>query len=349
MRNANSTAFEFLINQLTFNSNLNVKKGIRYIETNDLEKEWLKELKIGSIFQPLPDVKGINISFKDENYLAIINVNTTNSNLDAEVISEESINAGILTVLISEKLIDLDSKTELLDFYNEIMFQHIDKDYKGHDFNDLVRYLKPINFYHIPENSVLNKQGLKRSLCYLYSKNPDRLINKFNTEILATYSELSLMGSNNISFALVLSSLLSTSFKHTFLELYRLVERIFPISYLKDFHEVTKSELSFMEFSSKLENITSWRPKEDEALTKIFDLTNDSTKLYFEAFFNTSQELQGQEQPKFFYKLRNSIVHFRTAHNNIELNDNQWNMLINATLYLLDEHYSRNHRFLKLK
>ena len=229
------------------------------------------------------------------------------------------------------------------------MFQHLDQDYDGHDFNDLVRYLQPINFFQLSINSVLIQQDLKRILCYIYSKNPNRLINKFEENVLSTYSELSLIGSNNISFGLVLSSLLSNSFKHTFLELYRLVERIFPVSYLKDFHEVSKSELSFPEFSSNLENITSWRPKEDEALNKIFESTKNSTKFYFNEFFSSSSELQGIQQYKFFYKLRNSIVHFRTTHDNIELTDSQWNKLIHATIYLLDEHYSKYHKILEFK
>jgi len=349
MKDANSSAFEFLIDQLTENSKFTVKKGTRYIKTEDFEKKWLKELKIPSVFQPLPDVKGIEIEFEEKKFLVLINANASNRSLDKDVISEESLNAGILTVLLSEKLVELDTKIEFLDFFNEIMFQHLDPDYDGHDFNDLVRYVQPINFYSLPENSVLNSQGLKRILSYLYAQNPDRLINKFDKNVLSTYAELSLIGSNNISFELVLSSLLSTSFKHTFLELYRLVERIFPVSYLKEFHEVSKSNLSFIEFSSNLENITSWRPKEDEALNKIFESTEASTKLYFDSFFNSLSEFQAQQQYKFFYKLRNSIVHFRTTHDSIDLTDSQWNKLIHATLYLLDEHYSKYHKILEIK
>lgn len=349
MRGENIKAFDFLIEQLTNNSSLTVKRGVRYIQTDEKDKEWLKELKLTSEFQLLPDVRCVEISFQEDSYLILINANISASSLDSDVMNEESLNAGILTVLLSEKLIELDSKVMLLDFYNEIMFQHLDPSYKGHDFRDILRYLMPINFYSFPKKSVLNKQELKRALCYIYSKNSDRLINKFDNHVLDTFSELSLIGSNNLSFELVLSSLLSTSFKHTFLELYRLVERLFPVSYLKDFHEVTKSELSFIEFSSNLESITNWRPKEDEALNKIFESTENSTKAYFETFFNSSTELQGIQQYKFFYKLRNSIVHFRTSHNNIELTESQWNKLIHATLYLLDEHYSKTHKILEVK
>lgn len=345
MRTANENAFGFLVEQLTSISSLTVKIGVRYIQTNEEEKKWLQELKITSIFQPLPDIKCVEITFQDNLYLALINANTSDSDLDIEIIEEEYLNAGVLTVLISEKLINFDSKVELLGFYNEIMFQHEDPFYEGHDFNDLLKYLQPINFYSFPKNSVLNKQELKRVLCYIYSRNTNRLINKFNTNVLNTYSELALMGSNNLSFGLVLSSLLSTSFKHTFLELYRLVERIFPLGYLKEFHQLTKSELSFIEFSSNLENITSWRPKEDEALSKIFDSTENSTKSYFDSFFDSLDNSQVSHY-KYFYKLRNSIVHFRTSHNNIELTENQWNKLIHATLFLVDEHYSKNHNIL---
>lgn len=349
MKDANTAAFEFLIDELTEYSNLTVNKGTRYIKTDDFEKKWLKELKIKSVFQPMPDVKAIQIDFEENKFLILINANASNRSLDKEVILEDSLNAGILTVLLSEKLVELDSKINFLDFFNEVMFQHLDPEYKGHDFNDLVRYIQPINFYRLPENSVLKSQGLKRILSYIYANNPDRLINKFDKSVLSTYTDISLIGSDNISFGLVLSSLLSTSFKHTFLELYRLLERIFPVSYLKDFHEISKSNLSFIEFSSKLESITSWRPKEDEALSKIFELTEASTRLYFDTFFKSSSMLQNQVQYKFFYKLRNSIVHFRTFHDSIDLTDSQWNKLIHATLYLLDEHYIKYHKILEIK
>ena len=39
MKDANTRAFEFLIDQLTKNSNFSVKKGTRYIKTKDFEKE----------------------------------------------------------------------------------------------------------------------------------------------------------------------------------------------------------------------------------------------------------------------------------------------------------------------
>ena len=94
--------------------------------------------------------------------------------------------------------------------------------------------------------------------------------------------------------------------------------------------------------SAELENITSWRPKEDEALRKIFSLTKASTINYFQTFFDSSTTLADKENYIYFYKLRNSIVHFRASHEEYELTEKQWNMLLLATLYLLDEHYTLN-------
>lgn len=348
MKDANKKAFKFLSDQLTDRLNLNIPEGVRYFYSDDSEKEWLKYLKIDQVFLPLPEVRCISITHLDQKYLALVNADISSSFLDPDVISPESLNSGIISALLSEELVHIDSKTEMLNFYNEVMFQHLDLAYNGHDFADILRHLQPINFFSFPESSVLYNQDIKRILSYIYSKNSNTLINKFNDSLLDTYSELALIGSNNISFGLVISSLLATSFKHSFLELYRLVERLFPISYLKDYHLTTKSELSFIDFSTQLENATGWRPKEDEALNKIFDSTERSTMMYFDVFFNSCPEFQSSKRSKFFYQLRNSIVHFRNAHNNIELNENQWNKLLHATLFLIDEHYSRHENVLKI-
>ena len=115
---------------------------------------------------------------------------------------------------------------------------------------------------------------------------------------------------------------------------------------MEEFYRKSNSDLSFIEFSYNLENATSWRPKEDQALYKLFELTTESTKLYLDTFFDNSLEYRGASQYNFFYKLRNSIVHFRAIHNKISLTIREWNDLIHATLHLLDEHYSRNDKIL---
>jgi len=343
----NTKAFSNLIEELSLRSSFLVTAGGRYIKTNDIEKRWLKEAKIIDEIQILPKVKSELIEFEKGYYITVNGLLLDNNSIDLDVLEPLKSNAGLLTFLISESRITLEDSINELDFYDKILFQHKDSLYKGHDFEELNEYLQPSLLYKIPENSVFQKVSLKRILCYLLSLNKKQLILRFDNNVLSTISELSLVGSSNISFGLLMGCLLSTTYKHAFLEVYKLIERLFPISYLKDFHDVVSTQLSFLEFTSQLENITSWRPREEDAIEKIFGSTKETTKDYFLDFFKSAPELPSVVDHKYFYKIRNSIVHFRANHKEFILSDLQWNLLILATLHLIDEQYSFHQKILQ--
>lgn len=336
----NTKAFSNLIEEFSLRSSYVITSGKRYIKTTDIERRWLKEAIIIEEIQILPKVKSELIEFEKEYYINVNGLLLDNNNIDLDILEPLKSNAGLLTLLISKSRITLEDNINELDFYDKILFQHQDSLYQGHDSEELNEYLQPYLLYKIPENSVLQEVSIKRILCYLLSLNKNQLILRFNDNVLSTISELSLMGSSNISFGLLIGCLLSTTYKQAFLEVYKLIERLFPISYLKDFHDIVSTQLSFIEFSRQLENITSWRPREEDAIEKIFASTKETTRDYFLDFFKSSPELPSFVDHKYFYKIRNSIVHFRANHEEFVLSDLQWNLLILATLYLIDEQYS---------
>jgi hypothetical protein len=101
-----------------------------------------------------------------------------------------------------------------------------------------------------------------------------------------------------------------------------------------------------VQFTSSLEGLTGWRPKEDEAVEKMFSKNTPSTKAQFNNFISTLSVAPPPNDYKYFYNLRNSIVHFRANHQEFILSNQQWNLLILATLSLLDEQYSMNNEIL---
>jgi hypothetical protein len=200
--------------------------------------------------------------------------------------------------------------------------------------------LENIHLFEVPEYSIVKSNWTSRIACYIYSNNSSQLILDFDKNVTEFISELSLIGSDNISYKIVLGCLFSNTYKHAFLELYRLVERLFPISYLMDFYNIAATKLNFLDFVSHLENITKWRPREDEAIEKIFSNSKPNTRHYFQTFHNSLSSIKDQNDYTFFYDLRNSIVHFRANHMELELTRCQWNLLLTATLFLVDEQYS---------
>lgn len=346
MIQVNTRAFQNLNNQLNEEANLSVTLGKTYFKTSLQEQSWLKETELIDTLQILPNLKAVFLLFDGNKFLCCIGTKFTSSGFDESVLDDFDLNAGIITLLIAEEILKINRNANFLEFYNDIMFQHKDIAYKGHDYQELMPFLEPIQLYILPQNSVLINENINRVFVYIFSNNPKSLILQFETNVTNTVSDLALIGSNKISYSLLISSLLSTNYKHAFLELYRLVERLFPINYLKEFHLVVNTKLSFLQFAAELENITSWRPKEDEALNKIFLSTKGSTLRYFRDFLNSSVALSTQNDSTCFYKLRNSIVHFRASHQEFDLNDHQWNLILLATLYLVDEHYTINSTYL---
>lgn len=346
MIDANKSAFSNLIEQLTKHSAIQVADGKRYISTTPKEKDWIKTGDLKDVLQITPDVRLIQIEFQGGFYIALVGSSIDNSNLDSSIIQEVELNAGITTILLADSHLKLKKQTKYLEFYDNILFQHLDKKYTGNDYTEILEYIEPIQVYYLPEDSIINTHILNRTASYIFAKNPSELILDFSPNVTDLISELAIMGSDHISYKSILNCLFATTYKHAFLELYRLVERLFPISYLKEFHLRSFSTLRFLDFVGELENVTSWRPKEDDAIEKIFSETKASTISYFNNFHNSSVELRDKSPSRFFYGLRNSIVHFRANHSEHELSTEQWNLLILATLYLLDEQYSMNSKVL---
>jgi hypothetical protein len=347
MIDVNRKAFSMLIEQFHSLNKKDVEEGIRYISTNDNDKEWIKSAAIIDFVYITPTLRVIQIQFESKLYFTFIGSILDTTVLDISVVKELELNAGVITLLLSEGMLKLDKKSNSLEFYDNILFQHQEKGYKGHNYSDLIIFLEDVYLFEVPEYSIVRSDWTSRVACYIYSKNSSQLILDFDDNVTELISELSLVGSDNISYKIVLSCLFSNTYKHAFLELYRLIERLFPINYLKEFHNVTATKLKFLDFVSELETITNWRPREGEAIEKIFINSRASTRNYFQAFHATSTSLQNQNDYKFFYDLRNSIVHFRANHLELELTNNQWNLLLTATLYLIDEQYSANNEMLK--
>ncbi|WP_162927193.1 hypothetical protein [Flavobacterium anhuiense] len=346
MIKTNVDAFENLKDLLFSYSNINSESGRRYISTNEIEKKWLIETEILEVINILPDVMGIVFEFQDSKFVCLIGSRFLNHTCEMSVLEEYPFNAGLMTVFLAEKYLKINPTISFLEFEDNIMSQHLDAAYKGHNYEDFLNYLEPIQLFLINENSLIKNEDIYRILTYIYSNSSENLILKFEYKVLSIISEISLVGSRFISYNLILSALLSTTYKHSFLELYRLVERLFPLNYLKIFYEKSLSQLSFLDFSSELENSTSWKPREDEAVEKIFSSFKISTKEAFNDFYQ-SINYTGENPHKYFYKLRNSIVHFRANHEELDLEESQWNLLILATLTLVDEQYSFYNNILK--
>ncbi len=231
MGEANGKAFSNLIDQFIEISDITISSGIRFIKTDTDSKEWLKGVVFQDLYNILPNARAITLKLNSEEYIAVVGLSINNYDINTDILESIDINSGLITFLLSENYIKLSSSIDYLAFYNEILFlsRAVEPEYSGHDLEDIISYLEPIQLYRIPSTSILYKNQTARVLCYIFSRDRKQLILNFSDELLDFISELTMVGSNAISFNLILNSLLSTNFKHSFLEVYRLVERLYPI------------------------------------------------------------------------------------------------------------------------
>lgn len=339
MIDANAKAFENLINQLLSHENFEVEAGRRYIRTNDEEKNWLKYAQIEDVLNINSNLRCVLIKLDNVLYGITVGLKLDYSDVDESIIKEIDVNSGLVTLLVSEELLLLDKKADFLRFYDTILFQHKDADYKGHNFEDILDFTEQLSVFEFPKLSPIKDDYLNRVSCFIFCKNSTQLVLEFDENVLSTIGQLGLIGSDDISYRILLDCLFSNTYKHAFLEAYRLIERLFPINYISEFHKAAKPQMSFMEFTAALENFTGWKPKEEDAVSKIFDSRKDKTKAHFDDFVASFTSFD-MSVDKYFYKLRNSIVHFRANHEEVNLSKNQWNLLLLSTLNLLDDQYS---------
>ncbi len=165
----------------------------------------------------------------------------------------------------------------------------------------------------------------------------------FLSNTLNQFEKLFIEGANKIPYESLLFSLVSVSWKYSFLDIYRCIERLFPISALEDLHKKLNPNIkySLLNFADDIESYIGWRPKENGALNK---LINHSPKIARQILRQVKADIKGIEEAKlgdFIYKIRNSIVHFRPAIQPIKLDDNNWNQLIHSCLLVIEYWYAK--------
>jgi hypothetical protein len=87
--------------------------------------------------------------------------------------------------------------------------------------------------------------------------------------------------------------------------------------------------------SAEIENSLGWKPKEDETLNKLIEGSPEDAR---QLFREVKKAIHSQEEGslgEFFYKIRNSIVHYRPANQEFQLDDENWDKLIRGALLVI--------------
>ncbi|PZV25524.1 MAG: hypothetical protein DCF12_14465 [Snowella sp.] len=184
---------------------------------------------------------------------------------------------------------------------------------------------------------------------------------RFDEKIVNLYIRLCVEEELGLSYDNLLYSFLSFSWKHSFLDIYRCIERLFFIPRTEVFYnaicskKINYSQISFIDFSKKLEESTGWKPNEQDSLEQLLEVIEDGNL----ELFNKLQKIANfpyQESDKnnkitkitakFIYTLRNNIVHFRPINEEKNYNDEEWNIIIEFCLEVVIDLYKKYKKYL---
>jgi|LakMenE18May11ns_1017448.scaffolds.fasta_scaffold9846276_1 hypothetical protein len=146
-----------------------------------------------------------------------------------------------------------------------------------------------------------------------------------------------------IPYEIILQGLLSISWGGCFLELYRVIEQLYPIPKLLKLTAVWPTNIPLNELAADIEKNLGWRPKENEALAELISSCDESTVTILSSAFCKVRTIKSDSSKisEDLYRLRNSLVHFRQALSRQDLSDAEWNLIIVAMLELSSELYRR--------
>jgi len=350
MKDANQSIFRVLADFVQA-SNIGIpisETNVHCIDTDDREKEWLKKLKITTIQPILPNFKTASFEFEQKKYFVAIGWHT--QEISEEVIQFVEPNAGILTALLFELKVPVSQNADPYYIANEIFYES-DQPIIKYDFSLVAKLFEPISIYQIQEGSPFVNQDdidIIRLSGFYAIKNRQLISLKFSALTLSTFEKLFIEGSKNIPCENLLLSLVSVYWKYAFLDVYRCIENLFCISALEDLHKKLKIADSLLKFSSDVENYIGWRPKENEALNKLIDNSPEEAISFFQEI-KVFIDSQGEgKYGELIYRVRNSIVHFRPATEEIKLDDENWDKLINSSLLVVDYWYNKYDKQLKI-
>ncbi|MEG4231499.1 hypothetical protein QUA40_05180 [Microcoleus sp. Pol11C3] len=330
-----------------------VSNNKRCIKTNTKDKEWLQELKIINKQLILPNFQTASFEFKSHKYFVAVGWQSKQTIDSDEVIEFVELNAGIVTALLFELKIPLSHEAKPYDIADKILYDDpINSIIKYEDYSLISNVFEPFSVYRIPEDSAFiekNDLDLIRISGFYALKNSQLIALNFSRETLDKFENVFFEGSESIPYENLLFSLVSVSWKYSFLDIYRCIERLFSIAFWADFHKNLKIEDSLLKFSADLENHTQWKPKEIDAVNKLIKDSPEEACRLLKEIKSFIDGTEAADCGDLVYKIRNSIVHFRPANQSINLDDKNWDMLIRASLYIVEYWYKQYDEQLTLR
>src|SRR5437899_10052539 len=114
---------------------------VRWIETNDEDKQWLQDLDVGDVRTFSPRARTARLSFDGRNFFAAVGF--AEKTQPDSILESIELNAGLFTALIAELDVPIREDVDPLAVINEILPQYERVEgYSGHAFTSVAQFFE---------------------------------------------------------------------------------------------------------------------------------------------------------------------------------------------------------------
>lgn len=357
MKEANRKIFSYL-------KDYSEKSGVsfrfcdnRRIELDEESQEWLKKLEILAKQTSSLRLKFAFIKHQENIYFVSIGLNIDpleqSDSLDEKLLlyglNRIPENGGVFIALVADLNIPIKNAIQPRQVIDEVFYDLEEDQLEKYQYQSISKFFEPIQVYEITDqcrfiDNECDPDSLWRASVFFIANLINTDINNFPINFLdfkestELFIKLCVDGSPRISYENLFYSLTSFSWKHCFLEIYRCMEWLFEIAFISLLYEsVQFKDLSFANFNSLFKELIGWKPREEDALEKLFEKVSQNTLSYLEL------TKDHQTPSSFIYQLRCSIVHFspdpKKKVSFKDFKDNTWDNIISFCLMAVKELY----------
>ena len=208
-------------------------------------------------------------------------------------------------------------------------------------FEIIEEFFPVVNIYEamLPVPNGCEEYSLKQMslkyICATYTELEGSPIS-FSSHTLSLYDSLTSFSGQSLPIDNLIQSILAYKWNFVFLDLYRCVERLYIIGWVRDYADAFGSSMPNIDIYEKL-NEKRIIYHENEAIQYLFDRLPLGTLSILDGL-RLGDIVADNNQAVFVYKLRNRIVHYQSQ-DIVSFSDGEWNIIISFLLHSIDYLY----------
>lgn len=345
LRNYIENSYNYSINEQNFNID-DGQFGIRKVKNvSEEEKErksikWLQNLDVYYSENTFLNEKVIflrNIDSGQSEYMGgyIIfnteNINEFNVQWIHEMATEIDMDLGIFLALFDNlENAPLISKTISHEEVDNILGIEYSEYEENHDYNEIIKLFAPIYIFKINEEYLYLDEDEKKYMvidleqfkyrflglikCNYKLDNIKREV-YFSEDAINEYLNVFKQEIKNFPYENLYLSLCHNSPKFIFLEVYRMIEKLYPIIFYYHFKkEFALQNINLLDMQKKMNGKLKIRHREKDAIAHIFEYCNQNKNIeeHLNVLLNYKEKVEDNPDisiDKWIYKIRNTSVH----------------------------------------